>query len=236
MQRSVKIALIAVVVVIIGGAFGFWYFVLRDTAAPEASLEALQQADENGGTSSTVGSEVENPDGTWTLVSGDNIFVGYRIEELFGGETVKKTATGRTPAVTGSLTVQGNQITAVEITADMQQLKSDESRRDNSQKGGGLETDSFPTATFALTEPITLPSTPTEGTSADVEATGDLTLHGVTKQVTISLQTSLDNGRIIVAGSAPIVLADYSIDPPSSGFVDVDENGTLEVQLAFVKA
>jgi polyisoprenoid-binding protein YceI len=237
MQRSVKFALVAVVVVIIGGAFGFWYFVLRDTAAPEASLEALQQdADENGGTGSTVGSEVENPDGTWTLVSGDNIFVGYRIEELFGGETVKKTATGRTPAVTGTLTVQGNQITAVEITADMQQLKSDESRRDNSQKGGGLETDSFPTATFTLTEPITLPSTPTEGTSADVEATGDLTLHGVTKQITISLQTSLDNGRIIVAGSAPIVLADYEIDPPSSGFVDVDENGTLEVQLAFVKA
>lgn len=237
MQRSVKFALVAVVVVIIGGAFGFWYFVLRDTAAPEASLEALQQdANENGGTSSTAGSGAENPDGTWTLVSGDNIFVGYRIEELFGGETVKKTATGRTPAVTGSLTVQGNQITAVEITADMQQLKSDESRRDNSQKGGGLETDSFPTATFTLTEPITLPSTPTEGASADVEATGDLTLHGVTKQVTISLQTSLDNGRIIVAGNAPIVLADYEIDPPSSGFVDVDENGTLEVQLAFVKA
>ena len=44
MQRSVKIALAAVVVVILGGAFGFWYFVLRDTAAPEASLAAVEQS------------------------------------------------------------------------------------------------------------------------------------------------------------------------------------------------
>jgi polyisoprenoid-binding protein YceI len=234
MQRSVKFALVAVVVVLIGGAFGFWYLVLRETAEPEASLEALQQDD--GATGSTTGSASDNPDGTWTLVSGDNIFVGYRIEELFGGETVKKTATGRTPGVTGSITVQGNQITEVEITADMQQLSSGESRRDNSQKDRGLETDTFTAATFTLTEPITLPAAPAEGATADVEATGDLTLHGVTKQVTIPLQTSLDSGRIIVAGGAEIVLADYSIVPPDSAFVDVDETGAFEVQLAFVKS
>ena len=69
-----------------------------------------------------------NPDGTWTVVTGDNVFVGYRIQELFGGDSIKKTATGRTPAVSGTMTVQGNQITNVEITADMQKLKSDESR------------------------------------------------------------------------------------------------------------
>jgi len=233
MQRSVKFALVAVVVVVVGGALGFWYFVLRDTAEPEASLEALQQDD--GATGSTIGPEITDPDGTWTLVTGDNIFVGYRIQELFGGDTVKKTATGRTPAVTGTLTVQGNQITAVDITADMQQLKSDESRRDSSQKSGGLQTDTFPTATFTLTEPITLPSTPSEGSSADLEATGDLTLHGVTRQVTIPLQTSLQNGRIIVAGGTDIVLADFSISPPRTGFVNVDDTGAFEVQLAFVK-
>jgi polyisoprenoid-binding protein YceI len=231
MQRSVKFALVAVVVVILGGAFGFWYFVLRDTAAPEANLAAIEQ----DGSSQTTGVPLTNPDGTWTLVTGDNVFAGYRIQELFGGDSIKKTATGRTPAVSGTLTVQGNQITAVEITADMQQLKSDESRRDNTQKTGGLETNSIPTATFKLTEPITLPATPAEGSSADVEAVGELTLHGVTKTVTIPLQTSLKDGRILVAGGADIVLADYSISPPSSGFVNVDDAGTFEVQLAFAK-
>ena len=233
MQRSVKIALAAVVVVILGGAFGFWYFVLRDTAAPEASLEAVEQTDG----SQTTGAPITNADGTWTIQTGENVFVGYRIQELFGGDTIKKTATGRTAAVTGTMTVQGSQITAVEITADVQQLKSEpaETRRDNSQKAAGLETNNFPTATFTLTEPITLPAAPAEGVSADVEATGELTLHGVTKVVTIPLQTSLKNGQISVVGQLPVVLSDYSIIPPDSAFVSVDDNGAMELQLAWVK-
>jgi polyisoprenoid-binding protein YceI len=232
MQRSVKIALVAVVVVILGGAFGFWYLVLRDTAAPEASLEAVEQTDG----SQTTGVTLANPDGSWTVRAGENVFVGYRIQELFGGDTIKKTATGRTPGVTGTMTVQGDRITTAEITADVQQLKSDETRRDNTQKTGGLQTDTFPTATFTLTEPIVLPAAPADGVSADVQATGELTLHGVTKVVTIPLQTSLRNGQISVVGQLPIVLADYSIVPPDSAFVGVDDNGSLELQLAWVKA
>jgi polyisoprenoid-binding protein YceI len=231
MQRSVKIALAAVVVVILGGAFGFWYFVLRDTAAPEASLDAVEQTDG----SETTGAPITNADGTWTIQTGENVFVGYRIQELFGGDTIKKTATGRTAVVAGTMTVQGSQITAVEITADVEQLKSDETRRDNSQKSGGLETNNFPAATFTLTEPITLPAAPAEGVSADVEATGELTLHGVTKVVTIPLQTSLKNGQISVVGQLPIVLSDYSIAPPDIAFVSVDDNGAMELQLAWVK-
>lgn len=231
MQRSVKLALVAVVVVVVGGVFGFWYFVLRDTAAPEASLTAVEQ--DAGSSAATTPLD---PNGTWTVVAGDNVFVGYRIQELFGGDTIKKTATGRTPGVTGTLTVQGNQITAVDVTADMQRLKSDESRRDGSQRSGGLQIDDFPTATFVLTQPITLPSTPTDGMSADVEAVGNLTLHGVTREVTIPLQASLRDGRINVAGSADIVLSDHSIDPPRTAFVSVDDAGALELQLAFEKS
>jgi polyisoprenoid-binding protein YceI len=230
MQRSVKIALAAVVVVIVAGAAGFWYFVLRDTSDPVASLEALQEEPTDATATAT------NPDGTWTVVAGENVFAGYRIQELFGGETIKKTATGRTPAVTGTITVQGDQITAVDITADVTKLQSNESRRDATQRDGGLQTNTFPTATFTLTQPITLPVTPAEGATTQVDAVGDLTLHGVTRQVTIPLEASMSNGRIIVAGRAPIVLADFDIDPPRTPFVNVDDNGEFEVQLAFVKS
>ena len=38
-------------------------------------------------------------------------------------------------------------------------------------------------------------------------------------------------------GSAPIVLSDFGIDPPSvGGFVEVDGDGVFEVQLTFVRA
>jgi polyisoprenoid-binding protein YceI len=232
MQRSVKIALAAVVVVILAGGAAFWYFVLRDTAAPEASLEALQQDSPSG----TATDPVEDFDGSWTVVTGENVFVGYRIQELFGGESIKKTATGRTPAVSGGLMIDGNQVTEVDITADLTELKSDQTRRDNSQNNNGLEINSFPTATFTLTQPITLPSAPSDGLTADVTAVGDLTLHGVTREVSIPLQASVSGGRINVAGGADIALADFEIDPPNSSFVAVDDAGTFEVQIAFVKA
>ena len=69
-----------------------------------------------------------------------------------------------------------------------------------------------------------------------VPATGDLTLHGVTKSVTLDLTAQWNGSTITVKGNTPIVMADYQISPPSvGGFVGVDDNGVLEVALAFVK-
>jgi polyisoprenoid-binding protein YceI len=231
MQRSAKIALAAVVVVVIGGAAAFWYFVLRDTAEPEASLEAIEQQ----APVATGGTTTGDPDGAWTIQTGEDVFAGYRIQELFARDTIKQTATGRTPAVSGTLTLQGDQITTVDITADLTQLASDQSRRDESQRNDGLQTATFPDAIFTLTQPITLPEAPAEGVTVEVDAVGDLTLHGVTRSVTIPLQATLTGGQINVAGGLPIVLSDFQITAPDNPFVAVDDNGELEVQLVFVK-
>ena len=71
-------------------------------------------------------------------------FVGYRIQELFGGETIKKTAVGRTPDVTGSMTVAGTSISEVTIEADMTTLASDRTARDTKMTTDGLETERLP--------------------------------------------------------------------------------------------
>ncbi len=100
MQKSAKYALIAVVLVIVLGGAGFYWFFLRDDAPPKASLQ----------TNSTVEGASGDPasaDGTWKVAPADNVFVGYRVQEVFAGETIKKTAAGRTPAVEGTLTVSG---------------------------------------------------------------------------------------------------------------------------------
>jgi hypothetical protein len=40
-----------------------------------------------------------------------------------------------------------------------------------------------------------------------------------------------------VVGSLPILMADYDITPPNvGGFVSVEDHGTMEFQLVFVKA
>jgi polyisoprenoid-binding protein YceI len=228
MQKSAKYALIAVVAVIVVGGAGFYWFFLRDDAPKRASLQTTTQ------TAGNRAAEPASADGTWKVEQADGVFVGYRVQELFGGSTVKATAVGRTPAVTGSLTVAGTQITAADITADVTKLTSDKSQRDQQIKTRGLETNTFGTAEFKLTQPITLPGVPQKVQEVDVTATGDLTLHGQTKSVEIPLQAKWNGTTITIAGNAKVAFSEYGIAAPTNAIVSVDDNGEFELQLTFV--
>jgi len=231
-QKSAKYALIAVVVIIVAGGAGFYWFFLRDDAPKRASLQTAPTAvDGRAGTSAPT-----TADGTWKVAPADGVFVGYRVQELFGGQTIKVTAVGRTPAVSGSLTVAGSEITAADLTADVTKLTSDKSQRDGQIKTRGLETDTFTSAEFKLTQPITLPGPPTQGQEVDVTATGDLTLHGQTRSVQIPLQAKWNGSTITMAGGAKVAFSDYGITAPTNQIVSVDDNGEFELQLTFVPA
>ena len=240
MSRAVKLVLALVVIVAIAiGAFVFWYFVLDDDAPPEAELrdrsaETTTSASGETGTGDT-GASAASADGSWTVETGDEVFVGYRVQELFAGDTLKKDAVGRSPAVDGTITVSGTSVTEGTFTADLTQLTSDQSRRDNAIRGRGLETDQFPEATFTLTAPIDIGAEPAVGTAYTLTARGDLTLHGVTRPIEFEIDARWNGETIDVAGNVPIVLADYGIEPPDvAGTLEVDDNGAMEFQLTFV--
>jgi polyisoprenoid-binding protein YceI len=230
MQKSAKYALIAVLAIIVVGGAGFYWFFLRDDAPKRASLLTTSTPQETDGT----GLEPTSAAGRWKIEQTAGVFVGYRVEELFGGSTIKVTAVGRTPAVTGTMTVAGTEITAADIIADVTKLTSDKSARDQQIKSRGLETDAFGTAEFKLTQPIALPGTPVKGVEVDVTATGELTLHGQTKTVEIPLQAKWNGRTIAMAGNAKVAFADYGITAPTNSIVSVDENGEFELQLTFV--
>jgi polyisoprenoid-binding protein YceI len=163
------------------------------------------------------------------------VFVGYRMQEQFGGDTVEHTAVGRTPAVTGTVQIDDGRVVAASFTADLTQLTSDQVRRDRYIKTNGLETDRFPTATFVLSDPIALDSAST-GTVMKTNATGDLTIHGVTKRVTIPLMARWNGDTIDLSGGTGIVLAEYGMQPLSvAGFVKTADHGTFELQLTFIR-
>ena len=54
-----------------------WWFVLRDTAAPKARVDAVTANAPAGAESRS------SADGTWSVKAADTVFVGYRIQELF---------------------------------------------------------------------------------------------------------------------------------------------------------
>ena len=92
--------------------------------------------------------------GSSQWVATDSSQVGYRVEEVLFG--VNTTAVGRTNQVDGTLSIDGTQVTGVDFTVDVASITSDESRRDSQFRGRVMSADEFPTATFALTQPIEL--------------------------------------------------------------------------------
>jgi polyisoprenoid-binding protein YceI len=128
-------------------------------------------------------------------------------------------------------------VTAVEMTADLTTLQSDDDRRDGQLRRQALETGAFPMATFTLTQPIELAAVPAEGEVVSATATGDLTLHGQTRSVEIPIQAVLSGDTVTVTGSIEIVFADYGISQPNSFMVlSIDDSGIMELQLQLTRA
>ncbi|HXY71199.1 MAG TPA: YceI family protein [Actinomycetota bacterium] len=234
-KRTVGIVAAALIVAIAGAYAAFVVIGGSTSAAPPVSLSTATPS--ASFPSSTSGGVPASFNGTWTLArTGSSSFVGYRVREQFSFLPAPSVAVGRTTALTGSLTVSGLKIAAVSVKADLTQLHSDKPMRDERMQTMGLETDRFPSASFTLTSPVSFAKRPPAGTIVRVVAHGNLSLHGVTRSVSIPLQARWSGDQIQVVGSLPIVFADYGITPPSIGPVTVQDHGTMELQLVFAKS
>jgi polyisoprenoid-binding protein YceI len=173
--------------------------------------------------------------GEWSVADGSE--AGYRVDEVLNGTDV--TVTGRTSDVSGTFTVgeDGLTLEAAELTVDVASISTDSPQRDAYFRDSALRASEHPTATFTLTEPVTLDAAPEEGDVAQATATGELTIAGVTQLVTAEVQVrgsaGVDGAGAVaeIAGSIPIVFADFGVEAPSLGFVQVEPEGFVEFQL-----
>ncbi|MGH2465609.1 MAG: YceI family protein [Candidatus Limnocylindrales bacterium] len=239
-RRNLTIVALAVLIVLVAaGGYGLWYLFLRPSGPAAVSSEALVLPSEAVSSPLVAGGLA----GTWNVdtsigsaADSTDSFVGYRVQEQLANIGAN-TAVGRTASVSGTLTISGSQLTAATISADLTGLQSDDQRRDGQLVNHGLETATFPTATFTLTSPVDLGATPTDGAEIDVTATGTLTLHGHTRSVQIPLKARLSGSIIEVVGSLPIDFSDYGIEAPTSfAVLSVSDEGTMELQLFFSHA
>jgi polyisoprenoid-binding protein YceI len=207
-------------------------------SAASASPATASSADPAASSAAPVAA-ADGVAGTWAVTSGSQ--AGYRVREQLANLPAESDAVGRTDQVSGSLALETSgtttTLTAGTITVDTPSITSDKSQRDNRMRREGLQTDSFPTATFTLTAPVEIPAAAISGTASDVTLTGDLTLHGVTKSVQIPAKAQLADGTIQVAGSLSFPLSDYSITAPNVGgfIVSIADQGTLEFLVAFAR-
>ena len=252
------IGAIVVLAALVAGWMGFSYLFLRPEApaavgltdpTPSASATASTEASADPTADPTAAPSDDGAappasglDGTWTVDPSvgsfsdfSSSFVGYRVEEELANIGAA-TAVGRTPDVTGTVTFSGTTVTAVDMTADLSTLQSDSNQRDGQLRRQALETGTYPTAAFTLTEPIELGAVPADGEVVSATATGDLTIHGQTRSVQIPIEAKLSGDVVTVTGSLEIVFADYGISQPNSFMVlSIDDRGIMEFQLQLTR-
>jgi len=230
--RWALVAAAAVVVLAVGVPFVYIHFIEGPAPAPlglnaSASPGTASPATGSGGSGS--GPAADTPlAGTWAVAAGSR--AGYRVNEVLAGQN--NVAVGRTSSVAGHLTIRGTTVTAGAFTVKMATIHSDQSERDVQFDGRIMDVATYPTGTFTLTRAISLAPVPATGQVRAYRATGNLTLHGHTRQVTFTLSAERTATQIRASGSIPVTFADWDIPNPSfAGFVTTQNHGVLEFLL-----
>jgi polyisoprenoid-binding protein YceI len=235
MKRNLIVAAAAgLAIVLLIGVAAYAYFFSGLRTSP-ASL-GLSAPPASSPTAATTGLA-----GTWKVTTGS--LAGYRVQELFGGETSKHLAVARTSNVSGGLMVAGDasgyQVSGIALTADLSTLQSVDqvAGRNVSQRDGvvarQLETQQIPLATFTAAT-ASVPGSVTSS-PADVTLLGRLTIHGVSKDVTATTHAQVVGDKIEIAGTLTINMNDYSVSPPRAPFVTVDPTAVIEFDVFLVK-
>ena len=231
MSRRLKIAGILVAAIAAALVGGPWVYInfIREPAAEsfldEASTSTIATSDTTVNSSAPTIS-LDDPSGTWQVTNASQ--VGYRVDEVLFGQNV--TAVGRTNAVTGSLVIDDGVVTSGQFVVDMTTVKSDEPKRDAQFESRIMDVINYPTATFVLTSPITLAANATASSTTNT-ASGELTLRGTTKPISISVSSEVRDGRIAVTGETTVTFGEWGIPNPSIPGISTEDFGILEFQL-----
>ena len=231
MSRRLWIPITAVAALAVlgsAGAYVYFFSGLR-TSPPSLALASPSASPSNAASASA---------GTWQIASGS--VVGYRVKEQFVGQTSSHEAVARTGDVTGQVTIGQSgtsyQMTSANVTVQLANLASVDqvagynvTNRDRIVQRS-LSVSSFPTAVFEA-QSVTLPAGAETGQTVTVSVPGKLTVHGVTKDVTATLQLRVSGSTAQIAGSIPTNMTDYGISPPNVGFTTVQPEVTIEFQL-----
>jgi polyisoprenoid-binding protein YceI len=198
--RWLLVGLVLLVVLVVGGAA--IYAKSQPTAAP-LTLPAAAARPPAG-----------PADGTWDAAAGS--VAGFRIREsaLGFGDDV----TGRTTAVSGTAVIAGDRVARAAFRIDLTAITV--GGKPKPQLTTSLDTAAHPDATITLAGPARLPAGFGGGRTVTAALPGWLTLHGVTRPVTITVSARRDGTAIEAAGSLPVASGRWGITLPAGfGFL-----------------
>jgi polyisoprenoid-binding protein YceI len=152
---------------------------------------------------------------TLTIQAGSK--ASYAVREQLAGRDFPSDAVGATDRVTGALAfdAEDNLIPGLsKLVVDLRGLASDDTRRDNYVRNNTLQTSRYSSAEFV---PRTLSGLglpfPSLG-QASFQISGDMTIRGVTRPLTLDVQAAFNGKNITGVATASFTFADFEITKP----------------------
>ena len=163
----------------------------------------------------------------------------YKVREQLAGIDFPSDAVGGTEAISGFLILRpdGSFDPQSKLTVDLKTLASDQSMRDGYLQRNTLETEKFPTMDL-IPKRATGLATPLPSTGqAGFRLVSDVTLHGVTKEVTWTVVSTFGNDSIAGRATTTTDFATFNMTKPSlARLLSVDDKIDLEVEFRFKRS
>jgi polyisoprenoid-binding protein YceI len=170
----------------------------------------------------------------------------YKVGERMAGIDTGNDATGTTEAIAGVVVLKADgsiDSSQSKITVQMKTLKSDQQLRDMYVQGYVLHTEKFPTLEFVPTKAVGMPfplpmGKPLPGTkltnypeAAAFKLVGNMTLHGVTKEVTWSVVSTINNETVSGQANTTVQFVDFGLTKPAVPLLaSVSDDIRLEIE------
>lgn len=160
----------------------------------------------------------------------------YKVREQLAGISFPSDAVGTTEAVTGSVVVNPDgtiDASRSKLTVDLRTIKSDQQMRDGYIQGRTLETEKYPMLEFVPKRAVGLPLPLPAGMQAQAgfQLIGDMTLHGVTNEVTWNVVATFGNETVGGRATTTLLFPTFNLTKPSlARLLSVDDKIELEIE------
>lgn len=226
-QRKIIIGTLLTLIIVLGlfSAFMMYKALTNSTGVTTEPLDASG--------ASPASTDIN---GHWNVVRGNSpnvSSVGFQFYEILPGED--KVTAGTTSDVSGEIIVADDTLEYVQVTANMETIETDNQNRDVNIRRKLLHTDEYPEAYYESDDAVNLSSIPDDGSVGEVEVTGDLTVHGVTQEVTSTFQAVRDGDSVILSTTIAVNRLDFDIETPEFIAAKIAEEGEINVLLTLRK-
>lgn len=172
----------------------------------------------------------------WTVTSASKAVVSVR--EQLVGVSLPSDAVLTTTGAEGSFSfsADGTFTPDSKITFDLRTIASDERDRDQYVRQSTLQVNRFPSATFVPTRATGLSVPLPASGEFTFTLTGNMNIHGVTKEVAFDVTGSRSGGQLTATATAqkPLTFEDFGMRAPSVPFRVVSVNDEIKLVVTVV--